>query len=262
MPSLALVTGASSGIGEVFARKLAARGFNLVLVARRRDRLEALVRELTAAHGIHAEVLQADLADDKGLRAVEARIEAADALELLVNNAGFGSLGLFHRNEIAEQDRMHRLHVLATMRLTHAALRGMVARRKGAIINVSSVAGFMTAPGSVSYCATKHWMNVFTEGLYMELRNLGSPVRVQALCPGFTVTEFHDKFEYDRTSVPRLLWLKADYVVEGSLRGLERGTLFVVPSLRYRIVVAVLRLLPRGLARFLAVRRQRRFRRI
>ena len=262
MPSLALVTGASSGIGRVFAQRLASRGFDLVLVARRKELLASLGRELTAAHGIRVEVLQADLADDAGLKAVEARIEAADTLDLLVNNAGFGSMGLFHRNEIAGQDRMHRLHVLATMRLTHAALRGMVPRRKGAIINVSSVAGFMTAPGSVSYSATKHWMNVFTEGLYMELRNLRSPVTVQALCPGFTVTEFHDRIDYDRTSVPRMLWLRADFVVDASLRGLERGTLFVIPGLRYKLVVAVLKLLPRGLARFLAIRRQRRFRRI
>jgi short-subunit dehydrogenase len=262
MSSLALVTGASSGIGQVFARKLASRGFDLILVARRRDRLESLGRDLGAAHGVRVEVLPADLADDAGVRAVEARIEAAGTLDLLVNNAGFGSLGAFARTELEEQDRMHRLHVLATMRLTHAVLRGMVVRHSGAIINVSSVAGFMTAPGSVSYCATKHWMNVFTEGLYMELKNLHSPVKVQALCPGFTLTEFHDRIEYDRSSVPRLLWLKADFVVDESLRGLERGTLFVIPSLRYKLVVAFLGLIPRGLGRFLAVRRQRRFRRI
>ena len=262
MRPLALITGASSGLGSAFARELAIRGYDLILVARRRDRLEAMAAELAGSHAIRAEVLAADLASDEGLGAVEARVGSAGSLDLLVNNAGFGTLGMFHGIEIGGQDQMHRLHVLATMRLSHAALRGMVARRRGGIINVSSVAGFMTAPGSVSYCATKHWMNAFTEGLYLELKNARSPVKVQALCPGFTVTEFHDRIEYDRSSIPRFLWLKAEFVVAESLRGLEQGKLFVIPSWKYKLLVVLIGLLPRGLARSASVRRQRKFKRI
>jgi hypothetical protein len=259
---LALVTGASSGIGREFARQLSAKGYDLILVARQRDRLEALARELAAEHGIRAEALAADLASHEGLQEVEARIETSPSPDLLVNNAGFGTLGAFHAADVSGQDRMHRLHVLATVRLTHAALKVMVARGAGGIINVSSVAGFMAAPGNVSYCATKHWMNVFTEGLYMELKNAHSPVKVQALCPGFTYTEFHDRMEFDRSAIPERFWLKADFVVAESLRGLHRGTLFVIPGWRYKILVAVVGFLPRRFARYLSVRSQRNFKRL
>jgi hypothetical protein len=262
MRSLALITGASSGIGAAFARQLAGRGFDLILVARRRDRLVLLAEELERRHGVRAEALAADLTTDAGLGAVEKRIAGSDRLELLVNNAGFGSRGSFLDSDIAVQELMHRLHVTATLRLTHAALAGMVARRRGGIINVSSVAGFMAAPGSVSYCATKHWMNTFTEGLHMELGIAGSPVKVQALCPGFTYSEFHDRFDYDRASVPRSLWLDAEDVVADSLRGLERGRLFVVTGWRYKAIVALMGMLPRSVVRRLSAGRQRRFRRI
>ena len=183
MRPLALITGASSGIGATFARQLAARGYDVVLVARRRELLEKLANELQAGHKITAEILPADLTADTDLAAVEQRIAATGNLELLVNNAGFGTIGKFFKVDLKGQDQMHRLHVLATMRLTHAAVTGMVARNRGAIINVSSVAGFWQAPGSISYCSTKAWINSFTEGLYLELQGSESAVKVQALCP-------------------------------------------------------------------------------
>ncbi|HEX3730147.1 MAG TPA: SDR family NAD(P)-dependent oxidoreductase, partial [Opitutaceae bacterium] len=197
MRPLALITGASAGIGAVFARRLAERGHDLILVARREDKLREVARELEAAHGIRCEVLAADLVSDEGQAGVAERI-AAVPLDLLINNAGFGSRGFFHLADLAVQERMHRLHVLATMRLTHAALQGMVARGRGAIVNVSSVAGFFATPGGASYSATKAWMNCFTEGIALELRLLRSPVKVQALCPGFTYSEFHDRLGVDR----------------------------------------------------------------
>lgn len=244
MKPLALITGASAGIGAVFARKLSQHGYGLILVARRHDRLEALARELGGA-----EVLQADLTHDDDLRRVEERIAAAPDLELLVNNAGFGIMGRFHEAEVAGQDQMHRLHVLATLRLTRAALGGMVARRKGAIINVSSVAAFAQGPGSVSYSATKAWMNSFTEGLDLELKSIGSRVKVQALCPGFTFSEFHDVAHMDRKTIPSWLWMKAEDVVDASLAGLARGQVFVVPGRFYKGLVAVLRWIPRWVQR-------------
>jgi short-subunit dehydrogenase len=135
------------------------------------------------------------------------------------------------------------------MRLTHAALRGMVPGRKGSIINVSSVAAFANSPGNVSYCATKAWMNVFTEGLAIELRGINSPVRVQALCPGFTITEFHDTLGVDRGNIPGWLWMKADDIVAASLRGLERGDIIVVPGWQYKVLVAFLNSIPASLRR-------------
>jgi short-subunit dehydrogenase len=227
---VALVTGASSGIGEVFARRLFARGFDLVLVARRKDRLERLASELGGAV-----VLTADLSADADLRRVEQYIAEQPELELLVNNAGFGSSGRFWEAGLDVQDRMHRLHIIATLRLTHAALEVMLPRARGSIINVSSVAAFLHNPFSVSYGATKAWINSFTEALYVELRSVGSPVRVQALCPGFTITEFHDVLGIDRRLVPNSLWMTAESVVEASLRGLEKNRLIVIPgSIRSR----------------------------
>ncbi len=258
---LALVTGASSGIGATFARALAARGYDLVLVARRRARLEALGRELEAAHGIHAEALAADLTTDAGIQPVEDRIATAESLDLLVNNAGFGTLGRFWEADLESQSKMHRLHVLATMRLCHAALKRMVPVNRGAIINVSSVAGFATSPGSVSYGATKAWMNRFTEGLYMELASAGSAVRIEALCPGFVYSEFHDVMGAERGVIPAWLWSRPEDVVAAALRGLKRGELFVVPGWPYKLLVGLLGVIPGFVFRPLALCYARRARR-
>jgi uncharacterized protein len=152
---LAVITGASSGLGEVFAHKLAARGYDLLLVARRLDRLENICRELERSLGVHAEPVQADLADEGQTSQLARKIESAERLELLVNNAGFATLGLFHITDWTRQVEMVRLHVLATMALTRAALPGMIERRRGAIINVSSVAGYFRSAQNVGYCATK-----------------------------------------------------------------------------------------------------------
>jgi short-subunit dehydrogenase len=255
---LAVVTGASAGIGAVFARRLAARGYDLLLVARRADRLQQLAAELQRAHGVHAGALAADLASDAGLHAVEQRLASAANLELLVNNAGFGTMGRFFRADVHGQDQMHRLHVLATVRLCHAALVNLTARNRGGIINVSSVAAFLQSPGSVSYCATKTWMNVFTDGLYQELRSLNSAVKVQALCPGYTYSEFHDVAGFDRSKVPSAMWLSAESVVEEALRAWDRGVLYCVPGWRYKLIVALLRLLPAAVLRAVAVRTARR----
>jgi short-subunit dehydrogenase len=251
--SLALITGASSGIGATFARQLAARGCDLVLVARRKARLEEQARAIQAAHSVQVEILPADLTRDAGLKAVEDRIAAAPNLEFLVNNAGFGITGLFFANPLDGQDQMHRLHVLAPMRLMHAALEGMVARRSGNIINVSSVSGFGQNPGSVSYSATKTWMSSFTEGIYMELKSIGSPVRVQALCPGFT-SEFHDTMHFDRKAIPAWMWMSAEEVVNTSLGALDRGQLFVIPGWRYRLLVGMMRAFPRPLYHWLSIK--------
>ena len=241
----ALVTGASAGLGATFARKLAARGYDLILVARRSDRLELLARDLPTK----SSVVVADLTTEAGLVAVEQAIRACDSLELLVNNAGFGTLGRYWETNFAAQQDMYRLHVFATVRLTRAALEGMTSRAKGAVINVSSVAAFAHSAGNVSYCSTKAWMNSFSEGLDIELRSVGSPVQVQALCPGFTVTEFHDTLGIDRKLIPGWLWMKADDVVEESLRALGKRKVIVIPGWRYKATVAIMRHLPWSIRR-------------
>jgi len=236
---LAAITGASAGLGAVFARKLSARGYDLLLIARRADRLEQLARELPGV-----EPLPADLTAPTDIERAAERLAGDPRLSLLVNNAGFGVPGGFLHSPIEEQARMHRLHIDCVLRLTHAALGGMVSRQAGGIINVSSVAGFLRSRGSVGYCATKSWMIAFTEGLYLEMRRAAPAVAVQALCPGFTYTEFHDVAHLDRATVAKWLWLDAERVVDASLAGLDRRKLFVVPGKRYQLVVAILTKLP------------------
>ena len=253
----ALVTGATAGIGREFCRQLAARGYDLVLVARDEARLRELAVTLEREHRITARVHRADLTEDDAVGALVGWIEAAEELTLLVNNAGFGTRGPLASAPPEEQSRMLRLHVLAPMRLTRAALPGMLARRRGGIINVSSVASFLYGAGTVNYSATKAYLTTFSEGLDVELRGTG--VRVQALCPGFTRTEFHRRMGPDARGRPRWLWLTAESVVSTSLRQLERGGPVVcVPGLRYRLLVAGLRLVPRGLIGRLSARRSRR----
>ena len=244
---VALVTGASAGIGAAYARRLAAQGYDLLLVARRIDRLKELAADLARRHGVRAEPLPADLTKDAELKAVEDRIDREEHLEFLLNNAGFGASGRFYESPLEIPDAMHRLHVLATLRLSHAALRKMTAHGKGALVNVSSVAAFIARPGSISYHATKAWINCFTEGLYLELKQARSPLRVQALCPGYTITEFHDVMGFDRGLVPASLWTPVEKVVDTSLEGLKRGKLFVVPGWRYKFIVSLLGLIPRPL---------------
>lgn len=257
---LAAITGASSGIGAMFARKLAARGYDLLLIARRRDRLESLADELAAAHHVAAEAMAADLADDADLLRVDRRLRTAPDLGLLVNNAGFGSHGYFWEADIEGQERMHRVHVMATMRLTHAALANQVPRNTGGVINVSSVAGFLASPGAVSYGSTKAWIHRFTEAVSIELAARKSRTKVQALCPGFTLSEFHDTLGMDRSPIPRALWMTADFVVTESLRSFDQGKLFVIPGWRYKLVVAGMKMMPGALLRRASARGSSRYR--
>ena len=240
---LAVITGASSGIGEVFARKLAA-SYDLLLIARSKDRLEALAQELRSQGALVA-VLEADLSDTEQLKMAADRVAAEPSLALLVNNAGFGDRAPFWEADIELLDKMHRLHISALVRLSHAALRVMVPQNRGAIINLASVAAFARREGSISYGATKNWVTAFTEGLFVDLRAAASLVYVQALCPGFTYSGFHDLLNEDRNRLaPPALWLSAEKVVDDSLRGMLDRKLYVVPGWRYRLIVGVLRVVP------------------
>jgi len=239
---LAAVTGASSGIGEAFARRLARDGFDLLLVARRRPRLERLARELAEAHGAAVDVLAADLTRAAPLRALEARLEGEARLELLVNSAGRGEFGRLAESPREALDAELRLNALALLRVAHAALRPMLARRRGAVVNVSSTAAFVPCPHYAVYGASKAFVNSLSEALHEELRGTG--VRVQALCPGLTHTEIFESAGVDVSSLPGFLWMTPEAVVDASLAALERDEVICVPGLGNRTFASLVRLLP------------------
>ena len=240
---VALVTGATAGIGAQFAVQLAARGHDLVLVARDAGRLEQLAEQLRGT--VDVEVLPADLASDEGCGRVEWRL--GEGVDLLVNNAGLGNPGVFHELTRESEEHLLRLNVRAVMRLTHAALPPMVARGSGRVLNVSSVAGFAPGARSASYSASKAWVTSFSESLHLQYGPRG--VTVTALCPGLTRTEFHARAGMDVSSVPRPLWLAADRVVRAALDDLDAGKPLSVPGLQYKVLVAAARVVPSGLRR-------------
>lgn len=251
---LAVVTGATAGIGREFAEQLGARGYDLLLAARDRRRLADTAAALAAAHGVEAEPFPADLSRDEDVGRLADRLSASPRLALLVNNAGFGSRGRLVDADPERQEAMVRLHVLAPMRLTRAALPVLLANRRGGVINVSSVAGFIHSAGNVNYCATKAYLTTFSEGLAAELHGTG--VRAQALCPGFTRTEFHARIQGPVERHPEFAWLSARQVVAWSLHCFDRGGPVVcIPGLRWRLAVRALRVMPRPLIGWVTRRR-------
>jgi short-subunit dehydrogenase len=233
----AVITGATAGIGAAFVEPLRGRGYDLVVVARDGDRLRRQVPG--------AEVIAADLATDSGCALVERRL--SEGVDLLVNNAGRGLGAPFDESSLDDQLAMLDLNVRAVLRLTHAALPPMLARGAGAILNISSVAGFSAGVRGATYSASKAWVTNFSESLDLQYRRRG--VRCVAVCPGFTRTEFHDRAEMDMSGVPERLWLTADQVVHEALRDLDRGRSVSVAGPQYKAIVAGTRLLPTGVRR-------------
>jgi short-subunit dehydrogenase len=237
----ALITGPTAGIGRAFADKLAVEGYDLVLVARDEARLKELATELTRLHGVACEVLAADLTEPSELALVEQRF-ADGPVEVLVNNAGFGQKKPFWANPIEVEEKQLDLLVRVVFRLTHAAILPMIERGSGAVINVSSVAGFFQRG---SYSAHKAWVTSFSAGLAIELHAKG--VAVMALCPGFVHTEFHDRMGMDKSIIPSFLWLDATELVDAAWSDLMAGKAISIPTWRYKFLVAVGRYTPRTL---------------
>lgn len=256
MPT-AFITGATAGIGAAFARRLASDGFDLVLLARDEKRLTDVAGALHDEYGVETEVLAADLGTDEGIAAAERRV--AQGVDLLVNNAGFGHRGAFLDVPIEDEITMLRVHCEAVLRLTSAALPGMIERGRGGVINVASVAAFL-ARGT--YSASKSWAVNFSQSVMQDLarRPDARNVYVMALCPGFVRTEFHERARMDVSGIPDRLWLDADRVVADALRDLRRGVQVSVPSLPYKAVVALTGLVPRNLSGRLSSRTGRDYR--
>lgn len=241
----ALITGATAGLGHEFARQLAERGHGVVLVARDEERLESVAAELSERYAVTAEVLPADLTDRSALQRVADRVADGDRpVDLLVNNAGLALRKRFTRNDMATEEAAFDLMCRAVLVLSHAAALAMEGRGHGAIVNVSSIAGFMA---SGTYAAEKAFVTVFSEGLSTELAGTG--VTVTALCPGFTRTEFHQRAGMDTSQLPSFAWLDAADVVRQGLADVAAGKPISVPSLRYKIASLAMRILPRPIVR-------------
>ena len=240
-PGVAIVTGASSGIGAEFARQLAARGFTPVLVARREDRLKAIAEELQQTSGVAAEVIVADLAMTEGIERVETRMKELNNLDVLVNNAGFGTVGDFSELDFNLELAMLTLHIVAPVHFCRAALERMIPRKRGAIINVSSIAALAFAPKGVMYNSTKVFLKAFSENLALNFQ--GKKIKVQALCPGFTRTEFGETESMTRdgppyANIPENLWMTTTECVSLSLANLGKGAVAFVPGEETRAFLA------------------------
>jgi uncharacterized protein len=251
----ALITGGTAGIGRAFANELAGTGYRLVLVARDSARLDTVAEELRGLGAPEAEALPADLSTEEGRAAVEARLQDAERpVDLLINNAGFGLKQGFTKSSIEDEETLLDVHVRATLRLTHAALPGMIGRKRGAVINVASMAAF--APRG-TYSAAKVWVVTFSESVAAELNGTG--VRCMALCPGFTHTEFHQRGEIQTGDIPNWMWLDATDVVKVALRDLRRGVPVSVPGAQYKALAVASRVIPRSITTQIARARSKRW---
>ncbi|MFF4956605.1 SDR family NAD(P)-dependent oxidoreductase [Streptomyces sp. NPDC001222] len=251
----ALITGSTAGIGAAFARRLAADGHDLVLVARDTKRLREQATELHDRHGIEVEVLTADLATDKGIEAVATRVsDLRNPVDLLVNNAGFGNKGRYLDVPMADELRMLKVHCEAVLRLTSAAAEAMRSRGRGGIVNVASVAAFVPRG---TYGASKAWVVQFTQGAARDLA--GSGVRLMALAPGFVRTEFHQRAGMGTDNIPGWMWLDADKVVASALADLARGKTLSIPDPRYKALMGLAKVTPRALLGGISSRTGRKY---
>ncbi|MEW1826283.1 SDR family oxidoreductase [Streptomyces sp. NPDC088196] len=238
----ALITGSTAGIGAAFARRLAADGHNLVLVARNTQRLGEQATELHDRHGIEAEVLTADLATDEGIEAVAARVaDRKNPVDLLVNNAGFGNKGRYLDVSMADELKMLKVHCEAVLRLTSAAAEAMRERGRGGVVNVASVAAFVPRG---TYGASKAWVVQFTQGAAKDLAGTG--VRLMALAPGFVRTEFHERAGMGTDNIPNWMWLDADKLVAAALADLARGKTLSIPDPRYKALMGLVKITPQA----------------
>ena len=247
----ALVTGASSGIGEEFARQLAGHSYDVVIVARRRDRLDALAKELSESKGAAVEVIEADLSTQAGVAAVAERIAKGD-IDVLVNNAGFGTRGEFPDLPLGRELEELDLNIRALTELSHHAIQHMRTKGKGAIINVASTGAYQPVPYMATYAATKAYVLSFSEALHEEAKRYG--VTVTCLCPGGTRTEFQAVAGVDERNIPRMAFMDAEPVVRSALKAAKAGSAVATPGMINKTTANLPRVLPRFMTRKIAGR--------
>jgi len=223
----AFITGASSGIGAIYAERLAARGYNLILAARREDRLQALADQLQARYAIQASILKADLSEEHGIAAVEQRLQQDPAIDLFINNAGTAKLAGFLASTPREHQAIHTLNTTALLRLSYAALAAFTPRRRGTLINIASILALHTLPGSAVYSASKAWVLSFTRGLQEEFADSG--VRIQAVLPAATATDLWPTSGVALDALPSGTVMTTEDLVDAALRGLEMGEQVTLP---------------------------------
>ena len=243
--AIALITGATAGIGAQYARLLAKEGFDLILVARNKNRLASTAKSLNKEFGVKVEVLPADLTKPVQLEKVRKRLsDSRKPIEVLINNAGFGINQSFLVSDLSDEQGLLDVLVTAPMRLTHAVLPIMKERNSGTIVNVSSVASWIAGG---SYSAAKSYLTVLTESLHAELRS--TKVKISALCPGFTRTEFHERGRMKMNGLPNFMWLSAEEVVRKSWRDVNAGKVISIPGWQYLILSSISRFGPRPMVR-------------
>ncbi|MFC1558202.1 SDR family NAD(P)-dependent oxidoreductase [candidate division KSB1 bacterium] len=244
----ALITGATSGIGAVFAEKFAARGYELIITGRRKDLIEKTADNIRTNYNIDVTVIIAELSDDNDIDSLVSTIKDTENLEILINNAGFGKKNNFLEEDITTHEKMLKVHCLATMKLTYAALPVMIKNKKGTIINVSSIAGLFPLPKSPVYSATKSFINIFSESIHLELKGTG--VRIQALCPGMTRTDFHTRIGLEESEVYKDKGLRkamsAEEVVEESLKCLKKNKVICIPGSNNKFISILPRILTKS----------------
>jgi short-subunit dehydrogenase len=255
MASWALVTGATAGIGESFTRLLAENNYNVVLVARDLPRLQERAQGLETKYQVQTHCIQADLSTDAGCSEVE-RYIANNQIDVLINNAGFGINKAFTVSELEEEQKLLDVLVRTPMRLMHVALPLMKQRDRGVVINVSSVAGFIAGG---TYSASKSYLTVLTESMHTELA--GTNVKISALCPGFTRTEFHQRGRMSMKGLPSFMWLDSDELVAQAWRDALKGEAISIPGWQYRLLVFVIQRLPRSIVRKVGMSMRRKQRR-
>ncbi len=250
----ALITGATAGIGAAYAKLLAKEGFDLVLVARDLPRLKGVAKELSKLYKIKAETIKADLTKPAQLAKVEKRLaNNSKPIEVLINNAGFGLKDSFLVSNLAREQELLDVLVTAPMRLSHAVLPGMIKRNSGSIVNVSSVASFIAGG---TYSAAKSYLTVFSEYLHTELRDTN--IKVSALCPGFTRTEFHARGKMKMSGLPDYMWTAVDQVVAKSWRYVKAGKVICIPGWQYMLLSSIARIAPRPVVRKLGIKIRRK----
>jgi short-subunit dehydrogenase len=242
----AVITGATSGIGAAYAARFAEEGHDLVITGRRKKKIEAFADKIKEEHGVNVEVVLAELSTEEGLQTL-VDIISNRQIEILVNNAGFGVNSLYQECDLKAMEQMAKVNVLVPMKLIRIVLPGMVERRKGTIINVSSESAFLIIPKNSVYSGGKAFLKSFTEGLHLDLMNTG--VKVQAVCPGFTRTDFHEKMGMNKSRQKNkglMKWMSPEEVVDISLKDLEKNKVICIPGIHTKLLIRLLNLFPKN----------------